>query len=285
VNQAFMESPLTASVLDFAKTLAGCTESRLAASLADGPEEGVPWHGYVDDAKSVSLFLNLQLNRLTSELRALQPPVRSAEICGQHHRAFRDLTGALAGIGEDDFEKSPSEGEWPLRTVIRHITGAELGFSLLIDWAVKRQAGGGDLSITMPQEEMAPHYEAFPETGTCDEMMDRYESLHRRVIDALLRLSSEQLEALNVWWEDYEIPVWFRMHRFDAHLREHTIQVDKTLAAIGRSPTEAERLARLLHQSLADLEVTLYVAEDSHQNRANELASEFDEWRRKLLLI
>ncbi len=239
----------------------------------------------LNDVRSLSLFFNLQLNRLTSELRACLQPARSAEICRQHHRAYRDLTGALAGIGEGDFEKSPAEGEWPVRTVIRHITGAELGFSLLIDWAVKRQAAGDELPITMPEEEMAPHYEAFPETGTWDEMMDRYELLHRRVIEALLTLSSEQLEALNVWWEGYEVPVWFRMHRFDAHLREHTIQVDKTLAAIGRSPTEAERLARLLHQSLADLEVSLYVADDSQQNRANELASEFDESRRKLLVI
>ena len=45
------------------------------------------------------------------------------------------------------------------------------------------------------------------------------------------------------------------MHRFEAHLVQHTIQVDKTLVAIGRGPTEAHRLIRVLYRDLADVEV------------------------------
>ena len=37
----------------------------------------------------------------------------------------------------------------------------------------------------------------------------------------------------------------FRLGRWSSHIREHAIQVEKTLAMLGRTPTEPERLVRL----------------------------------------
>lgn len=277
-----MQASISDSATAFAAALARLSEGQLVAALPDQPDEGTPWFGYVHDARNLSLFLNLQLNRLTSEMRGANHTSRATEICRQHHRAYRDLTGALAGIDESLSDIVPAPDEWPLRTIIRHITGAELGFSLLIDWAVTRQAGGDDLPITMPLEEAEPHYADYPETGTMAEVMGRYEELHRRVVASCMALEDGQLDALNVWWEDYEVPVWYRMHRFDAHLREHCIQVDKTLAALDRAPTEAERLARLLHQSLADLEIELVAPDGEGQSRSASLAVDFDARREQL---
>lgn len=96
--------------------------------------------------------------------------------------------------------------------------------------------------------------ERFDETGSLAEVLSRYDALHRRVIFDFADLSDADLAAPNVWWEGYEVPVRFRLHRFDAHLREHTIQVDKTLAGIGHPTTEPERLARLLHRALGQVE-------------------------------
>ncbi len=48
MNRDFMGSPLTASVLEYAKTLAGRTEQQLTAALPDGPTEGEAWYGYVE---------------------------------------------------------------------------------------------------------------------------------------------------------------------------------------------------------------------------------------------
>jgi hypothetical protein len=45
------------------------------------------------------------------------------------------------------------------------------------------------------------------------------------------------------------------MHRFEAHMVQHTIQVDKTLDWIGRAPTEARRLIRVLYRDLAAVEM------------------------------
>ena len=50
------------------------------------------------------------------------------------------------------------------------------------------------------------------------------------------------------------IPIDFRLGRYGSHIREHTIQVDKTLAMIGRQPTEVERIVRLILGSYGRLE-------------------------------
>ncbi len=46
----------------------------------------------------------------------------------------------------------------------------------------------------------------------------------------------------------------FRMHRFDSHLRQHTIQVEKSLQRIGHIPNESQRLLRLIFFALAQVE-------------------------------
>jgi len=45
------------------------------------------------------------------------------------------------------------------------------------------------------------------------------------------------------------------MHRFEAHMIQHTVQVDKTLVWIDRAPTEAKRLVRVLYADLAAVEM------------------------------
>ena len=57
------------------------------------------------------------------------------------------------------------------------------------------------------------------------------------------------------------IPIDFRLGRYGSHIREHTIQVDKTLAMIGRQPTEVERVVRLILESYGRLEA-LFVGRD-----------------------
>ena len=40
----------------------------------------------------------------------------------------------------------------------------------------------------------------------------------------------------------------------EAHLRQHTIHAEKTLEALGRPPSEAMRLLRLIYAALAEAE-------------------------------
>ena len=57
-----------------------------------------------------------------------------------------------------------------------------------------------------------------------------------------------------MFW-DGEKPIRFRLHRFEAHMVQHTVQVDKTLVWIDRAPTEARRLIRVLYRDLAAVEM------------------------------
>jgi hypothetical protein len=67
-------------------------------------------------------------------------------------------------------------------------------------------------------------------------------------------LSDDALEREAMFW-DGDKPIRFRMHRFEAHMIQHTIQVDKTLEWLGRGPTEARRLVRVLYRDLAAVEM------------------------------
>jgi hypothetical protein len=55
-------------------------------------------------------------------------------------------------------------------------------------------------------------------------------------------------------WVQYDIDVRFRLHRFAAHLAEHAIQCEKTLAALGWHPAEGRRIGRQLAALVGEIE-------------------------------
>ena len=77
-------------------------------------------------------------------------------------------------------------------------------------------------------------------------------TLHERVLREFADISEEELAAPAMYWEDREMSLRFRLHRFDSHLRQHIVQIDKTLECIGHSPNEARRLLRLIYAALAE---------------------------------
>jgi len=52
----------------------------------------------------------------------------------------------------------------------------------------------------------------------------------------------------------YDVDVRFRLHRFAAHLVEHTVQCEKALAALGWRATEGRRIVRRLTALLGEIE-------------------------------
>lgn len=206
----------------------------------------------------------LELRELAADILAARTPPTLAQLAlGQHQRAYRDLTGALAAVQDAEFDLIPAPGEWPLRTVIHHMAGAERGFFVQITWAVEQHRDGRYPAIPTPEGEGERRAAPVTVAGTLTEVMSRYAALHNRIIGELSALTDDDLSAPSVWWEEQELPVRFRIHRFDAHLREHTIQVDKTLAGIGHPPSETERLLRLLHRALGECEAALIGAADT----------------------
>jgi hypothetical protein len=100
--------------------------------------------------------------------------------------------------------------------------------------------------------------------------------LHRRVLDAFADVADSELEEPAVFWEGTPMPVRFRLHRFESHLRQHTIQMDKALVALGLAPGEARRLLRMIYAGLADVQGWLIGAGEIGASACAALAMQID---------
>jgi hypothetical protein len=59
-------------------------------------------------------------------------------------------------------------------------------------------------------------------------------------------------------WYGFPVSIGFRMWRWPSHIAEHTVQVEKTLAMIGRHQTEVTRLVRLIARAYGRLEALVF---------------------------
>ena len=218
------------------------------------------WREYDEEGlRFVLLLAQHELRDLAVRLAAMRPspPSQAQRILGQYHFAYRDLTGALAGLRDDDLDRVPAKGEWPLREVIAHLLGAEHGFLGTVRYALApdRPRDEKEAEERWDSWREENRYRA-PKTleGGIAEVRNAMFEIHRRVLDELDGLPDEALERGAMFW-DGEKPIRFRMHRFEAHMIQHTVQVDKTLEWIRRAPTEARRLVRVLYRDLAAVEM------------------------------
>lgn len=192
--------------------------------------------------------------------RSDTPMTAAQRLLGLYHDAYRDLTGALAGIADDELDQAPAEGEWPVRDVVSHMLGAESGFRTSMVLALRIHRAGQDRSATDQEIDALNVPEKID--GDKRAVLDGLFRSHVRVLRELGDVRDDELDTPAQFWEETRYPVRFRMHRLEEHLRQHTVQVDKTLAGIGHPPTEAERLVRLLYQAIGRVEAAQLGAGD-----------------------
>ena len=218
------------------------------------------WREYDEEGLRFALLLaQHELRDLAVRLAAMRPapPSQAQRILGQYHYAYRDLSGALAGVRDDDLDRVPKEGEWALREVIAHMLGAEHGFLGVVQYAL---ASDRPRDPEKAEERWDPwrdeHGYRAPKTllGDIAAVRGALFAIHRRVLSELAGLTDADLDRPAMFW-DGDKPIRFRMHRFEAHMIQHTIQVDKTVEWLGRGPTEARRLIRVLYRDLAAVEM------------------------------
>jgi hypothetical protein len=97
-------------------------------------------------------------------------------------------------------------------------------------------------------------FEGMMDDGLLAGILAHYDTLHEHVLHELADIGEDELSAPSLWWEGYEMTVRFRLHRLDSHLRQHTVQVEKTLETLDHRPAEAKRLLRLIYGALAETE-------------------------------
>ena len=159
-----------------------------------------------------------------------------------------DLQGLLAPLAPTDLDANPGGGEWSIRRTMGHVINGQRAYGWATAWWQERgfAIDDPDLPGTPPDEV----YAGLPDEDG-DELAGSLWDLRSR-LDAVLDLSAERLAgtpedrlACATRWSGFAVTVAFRMGRWSSHLREHAIQIEKTLAMLGRTPTEPERLVRL----------------------------------------
>ena len=248
------------------KTVTQAVEELVRATVGmPDADMGREWKWGVYDEEGLRFALLMthhELRDLAVRLaaRARSAPTQANRILAQYHQTYRDLTGVVAGVRTEDLDRAPAEGEWPLREALVHMIGAEHGFLSVSKIALDRHRAG---KPDEPSEEewstaRAPYAEARKASedavrgGDLGQIRDAFATIHIRVLREFADISDEEIE-LPAWFWDGAMPIRFRLHRFEEHLRQHTIQLDKTLAVI-RPPTEAHRLIRNIYNALADIE-------------------------------
>lgn len=222
------------------------------------------WGAYDEEGLRFALLMtHHELRDLAVRLAARRPArTQASAILAQYHQAYRDLSGALAPARTEDLDRAPAEGEWPVREVCRHMLGAEYGFLRVCRITLERHRSGlaGEPAEAEWDAASAPYLAARDAataplwSGTIEQLRDAFATVHLRNLRELGDITDAELE-LPSWFWDGAMPIRFRLHRFEEHLRQHTIQLDKTLAGIGRPPTEAHRLVRSVYNALADVEM------------------------------
>jgi hypothetical protein len=225
------------------------------------------WGEYEEGVRFAFFRIYEELRTLAAELQnwraaSNQPQTTAQHILAQYHAAYRDLQVILLGVDETVVQQSPVDDEWPLWRVLLHIIGADAGFFAVILDAIERERKQDGRPMKMTDEAWEAFWGSEPFEGIIDrqsytELLDYYENLHQRIIHEFQDISDPELNIPVVYWEKEPMTLQFRLHRFDSHLRQHTVQAEKTSVAIGFHPNESQRLLRLIYVALAEVEGVL----------------------------
>lgn len=237
------------------------------------------WKDHDEEGIRFAFFVTIQeLRQLAVKLAAKRKPVTQAQhILGQYHKQYMDLQAAIFGLLEEDVDRSPAEGEWSARRVYAHILGAEIGFSEVIKYALEGHRTGTWMPERMTDDDETRitglnenEYETLMNSSFKD-MLAFHREFHPRIIQEFSSIADNELELPSTFWEETRFPIRHRLHRYEAHFIQHTVQIDKTLVAIGQAPSETKRLIRYLFAALAEVDSNL-IGEDNAQEECLQLA-------------
>lgn len=243
----------------------------LAAATADlraipdaALETGWPWR---DDEADVRYGLyraleaieeaGAEVARILRGVSATRTP--GAERIAPVTIARWDLQGLLASMDDATLDRHPGGGEWTARQALGHIVASQRGYGWFTAWWATR-----------PEDEPAPDRvpeEVRDEAGPLDDEVEGAGGVAdiRARFDAIVDLSAARLAYLDddgmarpARWAGIPVTVGFRLGRWSSHVVEHTLQLDKTLLALSRSPSEVERLVRLIHAAYGRLEALTF---------------------------
>jgi hypothetical protein len=253
--------------------------TELVLNLTDDQlERDWTWGSYDSEGVRFAFF------RLYEELRDLgalihqkrnstgAPLTGAQNYLSRYHAAYLDLQALLLGISPEKAEQAPSEDEWSLRRTVAHIIGADLGFYVTIKFALDRHRQGFDPLVEIADEtwlDIAGMNEKRLDSimdGPLDGLQSYHRHLHAQILADFVSINPDELQMPSKYWEKEALSLSFRLGRFDSHLRQHTVQIEKTMASMGIQPNEAKRLLRLIYTALAEVEGALLGAPEINRS-------------------
>ncbi|MGH2407667.1 MAG: DinB family protein [Candidatus Limnocylindrales bacterium] len=225
-------------------------------------ERGWPWHHGIADVR-YGFYRGFEtLEAAAADVRATLEqagtrPAAGARAAAGATEARWDLHGRLLALAEDALDASAGGNEWTVRQTCAHIISSQHSYALYSAWWLLRRdaptladQAPEDLGFPVPTEEEEGR-------GSLAEIRAR---LDRRMDDAMAAFGGLDDGAVAVpgRWAGFPVDLRFRLGRWASHAREHTVQVDKTLAMIGWSPREVDRLVGLMLSAWGRLEAEVF---------------------------
>jgi hypothetical protein len=216
----------------------------------DEKELAQPWH-FRDKPMDVryALYRTIEDAQEAAVRAAALPHPESRRILALAQRAFGDLRGLLIGLPADLLDVAPRSGEWPVREILRHIVVIEGRYAVQTLYAVER----ADADPMRVADEKLPTPAQIDVAGGIGGILARVAAARAETDRRLGDLPAAAM-ARPTQWIRYDVDVRFRLHRFAAHLVEHTVQCEKALAAVGWRATEGRRIVRRLTALLGEIE-------------------------------
>jgi hypothetical protein len=217
-----------------------------------------------------ALYRSLEEEQVAASMAAAR--TEAARILAIGQRAFGDLRGLLAGLDAPLVDAAPGPGDWTLRETLSHLLLVELSYDASTGWARRRSEAD---PVKLP-EHLRPAAPAA--AGPLDDLLERLAQAREQTDRNHSDTQPDEMDRPSVWVH-FQVDVRFRLHRFGAHLAEHTIQCEKTLAQLdGFRDSEARMIVRRIsamrgsHEHLSEQSV-LDRLDDEHQRRASGLSA------------
>ena len=158
---------------------------------------------------------------------------RAADLVGPATAARWDLQGLLVPLADAVWDADPGGVEWTVRQTLGHVIISQRYYGVGTAWWQKQgyRADDHDLPARVPEAiwDGLPSEEAEAE-GTPADIRDRLDEVLDRSTELLAGMPEDRL-GLGSRWSGFAVDLGFRLGRWSSHLREHTVQVEKTLVS------------------------------------------------------